>query len=164
MSPRIDFIETERGWRRALPARDLAREAVAVAAAEAGVELRRGAELSLHLVGDAEIQALNATWRGKDAPTNVLSFPVVKASALGDARLLGDVFVSLPTLKREAEAEGKALADHYRHLVIHGFLHLVGFDHETESEAEAMEEVERRALAKLGVSDPYAGAELASAS
>ena len=162
MGPRIEFVESESRWRSALAARKLAREAVAAATEEAGVGLARGAELTIHLVGDSSIRELNKQWRGKDAATNVLSFPAVSADRLAGARLLGDVFVALETLEREASAEGKSLADHFRHLVAHGFLHLLGFDHETPAEAAAMERIEVRALARLGVVDPYAGAELAS--
>jgi probable rRNA maturation factor len=161
MGPRIDFVEGEPRWRRALPARKLAREAVAAAAEAAGVKLARGAEMTVHLVNDAGIRELNKQWRGKDAATNVLSFPAAPADRLAGARLLGDVFVALETLTREAADEGKPLADHFRHLVAHGFLHLLGFDHENPAEAEAMERLEVQALARLGVGDPYAGAELA---
>jgi probable rRNA maturation factor len=160
MGPRLDFVESEPRWRRALPARKLAREAVAAAAEAAGVKLARGALMTVHLVNDAGIRELNKQWRGKDAATNVLSFPVMPADRLAGARLLGDVFVALETLAREAAAEGKPLADHFRHLVAHGFLHLLGFDHESPAEAEAMERIEVQALARLGVGDPYAGAEL----
>jgi probable rRNA maturation factor len=160
MSPRLEFVETTTRWRRALPARTLARAAIAAAAAEAGAPLARGAELTLHLSDDARLRELNARFRGKDAATNVLSFPAASADRLASAKLLGDVFVALETLQREATDEGKPLADHFRHLVLHGFLHLIGYDHETTAEAEAMEALERRALARLGVPDPYAGTEL----
>ena len=160
MSPRIEFVETEPRWRRACPARKLAREAVAAAAQETGVKLARGAEMTIHLVGDEAIRGLNKQWRAKDAPTNVLSFPAAPADRLSTARLIGDVFVALETLEREAAAEDKSLADHFRHLVAHGFLHLIGYDHETEADALVMEAIEVRALARLGVPNPYAGAEL----
>ena len=159
MAPRVEFVEAAKRWRRALPARRLAREAVAAAAQEAGVKLRRGAELTVHLSDDEAVRALNKQYRAKDGATNVLSFPVAPPDRLGDAILLGDVFLALETLEREAEAEKKGLADHFRHLVAHGFLHLVGFDHETAQEAKAMEAVEVRALARLGVADPYLGEE-----
>jgi len=162
MGPRIEFVEGEPRWRRALATRKLAREAVAAAAEEAGLRLARGAELTIHLANDAGVRQLNKQWRGKDVATNVLSFPATSPDRLASARLLGDVFVALETLEREAAAEGKPLADHFRHLVAHGFLHLLGFDHETPAEAETMERIEVRALARLGVADPYAGAELAS--
>jgi len=160
MSPRIEFVETEPRWRRACPARKLAREAVAAAAEEAGAKLARGAEMTIHLVCDEAIRGLNKQWRAKDAPTNVLSFPAAPADRLATARLIGDVFVALETLEREAAAEDKPLADHFRHLVAHGFLHLLGYDHETEAQAQAMEQIEIRALARLGIANPYAGAEL----
>ena len=159
MPPRVEFVETAARWRRALPARRLAREAVAAAAGEAGVALMRGAELTVHLSDDEGVRALNKQYRAKDSATNVLSFPAASAARLGVSRLLGDVFLALETLEREALAEKKRLDDHFRHLVAHGFLHLVGFDHETAEEAQAMERIEVRALARLGVADPYAGQE-----
>jgi probable rRNA maturation factor len=159
MAPRVEFVESASRWRRALPARRLAREAVAAAAEEAGVKFARGAELTIHLSDDEGVRALNKQYRAKDAPTNVLSFPATPPGRLGVSMLLGDVFLALETLEREAETEKKRLDDHFRHLVAHGFLHLVGFDHETAEEAKAMEAVEVRALARLGVADPYAGEE-----
>ncbi len=146
-----------------LSARKLARDAIKSAVEESGVVFARGAEATVHLVGDADIQEINARWRNKDAPTNVLSFPAAPAAKIASALLLGDIFVALQTLQREAATEDKLLADHFRHLVLHGFLHLLGYDHETPAEAEAMEALETRALARLGVPDPYAGAELADA-
>ncbi len=163
MSVKVEFVETCRAWRRTLQARGLAREAIAAAVAEAGVKLRRGAEATVHLVDDAGIRAINAEWRNKDAPTNVLSFPAGPAAGLAEARLLGDILIAFETVVREAEAEQKPLEDHFRHLVVHGFLHLIGFDHETPAEAEAMEATERRALARIGVADPYALSELEEA-
>lgn len=163
MSVRVEFVETFRRWRSALPARSLARQAIAAAEAESGLALRRGVEMCVHLVADADIQALNAEFRKKDAATNVLSFPAVDPARLPTSPLLGDVFVAFETLAREAEEEEKPLADHYRHLVIHGFLHLLGYDHVDPAEAEAMEALEVRALARLGVADPYAQRELVGA-
>ena len=163
MSVRIDFVQGSKLWRGALPARALAREAIAAALAESGAKLRRGAEVSVHLVDDAAIRAVNAEWRKKDAPTNVLSFPAVPPAQLPEARLVGDILVAFETVRREAEDEAKSLPDHFRHLVIHGFLHLLGYDHVEPVEAEAMEALERRALARLGVADPYAERELEAA-
>ena len=154
MSLRVDFVETSRAW-RGLAARGIARQAIAAAAVECGITLRRGAELCVHLVGDADIQTLNAQWRGINAPTNVLSFPAADPAGLREARLLGDVLIAFETVSREAEHERKALRDHYRHLVVHGFLHLLGFDHVEDGQAEAMEALETRVLARLGVADPY---------
>ena len=153
---KVEFLQSSRLWRGALASRSLARQAILAALAESGVKLRRGAELTVHLVDDAEIRTVNARWRDKDAPTNVLSFPAVEASEIPEARLIGDILIAFETVEREARDEGKTLAEHYRHLVIHGFLHLLGFDHVEAGEAEAMEAVERGALARLGVADPYA--------
>ena len=164
MSLRVEFVETSRRWRGALAARTLARSAIAAAISEAAFKPRLGAELTIHLVGDSDIQALNAQWRLKNAPTNVLSFPAASATKASQALLLGDIFVAFETVKREAESEGKTLPDHYRHLIIHGFLHLLGYDHVEDSEAEIMEALEVRALARLGVSDPYDAGELEESS
>ncbi len=155
MTPRVEFVATSSRWRAALPARSLARETIAVAAAESGVALTPGAELCIHLADDAHVRALNARWRGLDKPTNVLSFPAAALAEVGKARLLGDVVLAFETLAREATDEGKPLADHYRHLVAHGFLHLIGLDHDNEADAERMEAIETRILARLGVADPY---------
>jgi probable rRNA maturation factor len=115
-------------------------------------------EMSVVLACDEFVRGLNRRFRGQDKPTNVLSFPVEpfpSAGAGGEPVPLGDVIVAWETLLREAEAEGKAPLDHLRHLVIHGTLHLFGFDHQDDEEAEQMETLEREALARLGVADPY---------
>lgn len=114
-----------------------------------------GAELSVVLTDDASIRAINAQWRQKDEPTNVLSFPAPPATP-GAPRLLGDIVIAHETTAREAKAEGKPFADHLGHLAVHGFLHLLGYDHESDADAEVMERLERAILAKLGVPDPYA--------
>jgi len=160
MSLRVDFVETSKAW-RGFAARAIARRAIAAAAVECGIELRRGAEMCVHLVGDADIQALNAQWRGINAPTNVLSFPAADPARLRQAKLLGDVLIAFETVGKEAEQERKTFADHYRHLVVHGFLHLLGFDHISDAQAEAMEALETRVLARLGVTDPYVDSQLA---
>ena len=107
------------------------------------------------LSDDSAVRALNRDHRGKDAPTNVLSFPPALVPPAG-ARPLGDVILAYETVRREALEQGKAAADHLRHLVVHGVLHLSGYDHETEAEAEEMEQLEREILAGLGIADPYA--------
>ena len=112
--------------------------------------------MSLCLTDDAALRALNARWRGIDKPTNVLSFPSSSRGHLRDATMLGDIALAYETLAREAENLGVPLADHYRHLIAHGFLHLIGYDHETDAEAERMEALETRILARLGAADPYA--------
>jgi probable rRNA maturation factor len=125
-------------------------------------------EVSVRFAGDAEVQALNASYRAKDRPTNVLSFPMLEpeliaslaAAGSGEA-LLGDVILAHGVCAREAEEKGVAIADHAAHLIVHGTLHLLGYDHETgDGDAQAMEETETRALAGLGIADPYAAKEV----
>lgn len=158
----IEVEVREPAWEAALPAAAaLAREA-ALAALRA--MLPAGfppAELSLVLTGDDEIQALNRAWRGKDRPTNVLSFPGLESLddphlPAGAACLLGDVVLACETCAAEAAAQGKTLAAHLGHLVVHGVLHLLGHDHEDAAEASAMEAAERAILDGLGIADPYA--------
>jgi probable rRNA maturation factor len=110
-------------------------------------------QVTLVLTDDAEMRTLNRTWRGKDAPTNVLSFP---AGETGEPGALGDVVLASETTAREAREQNVELQDHVYHLVVHGVLHLLGFDHAEEAEAERMEDLERKALASLGIADPYA--------
>jgi probable rRNA maturation factor len=108
-------------------------------------------EVSVVLTDDDAIKTLNAQWRKKDEPTNVLSFP---APANG-AGILGDIVIAYETTAREAAQEQKPLADHLSHLAVHGFLHLLGYDHESDADADVMEQLEREILARLGVPDPY---------
>ncbi|TPM39108.1 rRNA maturation RNase YbeY [Mesorhizobium sp. B2-3-4] len=114
-------------------------------------------ELSVVFSDDAHIRALNAGWRGKDKPTNVLSFPAFPPAKGGPLPpMLGDIVLAAETVAREAALEDKPIANHISHLVIHGLLHLMGHDHETDAEAEEMEAIERAALARLAIPDPYA--------
>jgi probable rRNA maturation factor len=156
MSLSLDIRVSSRLWRNLPGARALARRAIAATIAESGVRLADAAEISLALADDSEIRALNARWRGRDSPTNVLSFPAVAPERLSRAPVVGDVVVAYETMAREAQDEGKALADHFRHLLVHGALHLFGYDHRDDDEAEVMEALERRILVRLGVADPYA--------
>lgn len=120
-------------------------------------------ELSVRLTSDAEVQALNRQYRGKDKPTNVLSFPMVQPDLLETVSqnsddgelLLGDIVLAHGVCATEAAERGIAVEDHATHLMVHGVLHLLGYDHMTDDEAEAMEEIERQALAGLGIADPY---------
>lgn len=134
----------------------LCRRAVAAVLAQ---EVPSGhAEVSVLLTDDTRIAVLNRTYRDKDGPTNVLSFPAGSDQAPpgpGQPRLLGDVVVAIETTRREARAEGKTIADHLGHLVVHGTLHLLGYDHEEDAEADRMEARETAILAGLGVPDPY---------
>jgi probable rRNA maturation factor len=114
-------------------------------------------ELAVVLADDSAVHALNRTWRCKDAPTNVLSFPVEGGPARhGARRLLGDIVIAYETTAREARAQGKPFANHLAHLAVHGFLHLAGYDHVEDDEAETMERLEGIILAALAVPNPYA--------
>jgi probable rRNA maturation factor len=146
---RIEVVVAARAWRAAEP------RAVALAKAAAAATLAHeghaGAALAILLTDDARQQRLNAEFRGKDAATNVLSFPAAGPAAAG----LGDIALAFGVCAREAVVQGKTLAAHLQHLTTHGVLHLLGYDHESDAEAEAMEARERAILAGLGVADPY---------
>jgi len=115
-------------------------------------------ELSVVFSDDARVRELNAGWRGKDQPTNVLSFPALPAARRGTVLppMLGDIVLAFETVAGEARLEGKPLEHHISHLVLHGLLHLLGYGHDEEREAEEMEAMERDALARLAIPDPYA--------
>lgn len=117
-------------------------------------------EVSVRIVVADEIQALNSEYRGKDKPTNVLSFPAGDVTGLPDdvPRPLGDIVICASVVRDEAREQGKVVADHWAHMLVHGSLHLLGFDHETESEAAEMEALESRILSDQGVADPYGAA------
>lgn len=116
-------------------------------------------ELTIRLVDEAEGRELNHTWRQKDYATNVLSFPADVPDELLDIPLLGDLVICVPVVEREAAEQDKTPEAHWAHLVIHGCLHLLGYDHMEDDEAEEMEALERTLLAELGHPDPYAGDE-----
>ncbi len=160
--PDID-IAIEADWPSALDWADIAFRA-GEAAAEAAPELGNPRlSVSLLFADDAMIHELNRDWRARDKATNVLSFPMIERDQLvalspdGPEEMLGDIALALETCAREAADKGVALEDHAAHLIVHGLLHLAGHDHELgEAEAEAMEGLERFALAKMGIADPYA--------
>ena len=137
-------------WTEALPGVErLVRRAAR--AAVAGARRARARSLTVALADDKAVRALNARDRKKDKPTNVLSYPS------GETAFLGDMILARQTVWREARAQKKSPADHVTHLVVHGTLHLLGYDHETgDVDAERMEALERRILARLGIADPYA--------
>ena len=119
----------------------------------------READLAIRIVDAKEGQSMNHHYRGKDYPTNVLSFPAEMPEGLPEGvkmPLLGDLVICAPVVAREAHEQGKALAAHYAHMTVHGVLHLLGWDHEDEREADCMEQLEREILATLGVEDPNA--------
>lgn len=151
----IDISVEAGNWPDEASLTRLVDRAVKAAFAETGVAGR--SELSLVFTDDAHIRTLNAGWRGKDKPTNVLSFPAFPFVQGGPLPpMLGDIVLAAETVAREAALEDKPVENHITHLVIHGLLHLLGYDHETDTEAEAMETVERAALARLAIPDPYA--------
>ena len=113
-------------------------------------------ELTIRLVDEPEGRELNNTWRHKDYATNVLSFPADVPDEMLDIPLLGDLVICVPVVEREAQEQAKTLGAHWAHLVIHGCLHLLGYDHIEDAEAEEMEALERELLAELGHPDPYA--------
>ncbi len=152
----IDITIEAGGWANEQMLHDLASRAVGSAIAELGVEADGASELSLLFTDDEHIRVLNRDWRGKDKPTNVLSFPAFEISP-GDPLppMLGDIAIAFETVSSESALEGKPFEHHLNHLIVHGFLHLLGYDHETDEEAEQMEGVERRVLARLAIPDPY---------
>ena len=128
-------------------------ERAARAAFAAAAPQRQGTHhVTLALTNDAEMRVLNRTWRGKDAPTNVLSFPADEE--ISEPGFLGDVVLAYEIARKEAREQGITLADHVSHLVVHGVLHLLGYDH--KNDAERMENLEREILGSLGIADPYA--------
>ena len=128
----------------------------ALAASRFAAILPAEAEVSIKFTSDAEVQALNAEWRGKDKPTNVLSFPMAEPEDLAAAPMLGDIVLARGVCEAEAADKRIEVESHAAHLVVHGMLHLLGYDHETsDADAEEMEGIERRALASLGIADPY---------
>ena len=154
----IDVLVQSRKWKAEPAAAATVRKAIRAAATAASTPR---AELAIVLTDDSAIHALNRDWRGHDAPTNVLSFPA-KRQALPHARKpappvpLGDIIIAFETAAKEAKADGKPLRDHLAHLAVHGFLHLIGYDHGKDRDAKKMESLEIEILAGLGVPDPYA--------
>jgi probable rRNA maturation factor len=149
-APAIDIVIDSPVWRNEPDAAAMIRRAIGEAT-EMTDAIAQPSELAVMLCDDAAMRELNARWRGRPEPTNVLSFP-----AAGRAGTLGDLAIAYETTAREAQAEGKPFADHLAHLAVHGFLHLLGYDHGSDAEAVAMERLEAAILARLGVADPYA--------
>ncbi|HZX23487.1 MAG TPA: rRNA maturation RNase YbeY [Woeseiaceae bacterium] len=140
----------------ALPGRHALRRWAETALRRAGLEAGER-ELTVRIVGEAESRELNARWRGRDRPTNVLAFPGGEPGLPGEEEdyPLGDLVVCAPVVAREAAEQGKAAESHWCHMIVHGTLHLAGHDHETPEEAARMEGLEREILAELGHPDPY---------
>ena len=147
---KIDVLVDSDRWDEPAKARSIVRRAVVQAAATASPT---GTELAIVLTDDSAIRQLNRLWRGIDAATNVLSFPTKQTA--NEPAHLGDIVLAYDTIAREASAEGKPFAHHLAHLVVHGFLHLIGYDHDNDLDADAMEQTERKILRRLNIPDPY---------
>lgn len=154
----VDILIESDAWQMLPDAEGVARRVIAAAAASCAAIHHRKAEISVLFCDDQTIAVLNGRWRGQEKPTNVLSFPALPLQGAGphEKTPLGDIAIAYETLVREAGESGKAASAHLAHLVVHGFLHLLGYDHQTDDEAERMERLERDILARIGVADPYA--------
>jgi probable rRNA maturation factor len=158
-------IEADEEWDSSRSWEKLARNAAEAAVTESAfpqlMETNRPVEISVRLTGNEEVRALNAKWRGKDKPTNVLSFPMVENDDLLDANvaqhelLLGDIILAHGICLEEAAEKGVSFEQHATHLLVHGTLHLLGYDHHDEDQAADMESREIRALQRLGIANPY---------
>ena len=160
MNPLLSTLVECDAWNQHEGFEALASEVIAAAVAVTKIKLAKGAEVSLLLCDDARIREINREWRGLDKPTNVLSFPAAPRALLAKSPAVGDIAIAHETVAREAVEEGKTFRDHYMHMVAHGFLHLLGYDHETDAEAEEMEGLEISILGALGVADPYASLDM----
>jgi len=158
-------LEADEEWDSSRSWEQLARKAAEAAIAESAfpqlVTSKRPIEISVRLSGDEEVRALNAEWRGKDKPTNVLSFAMLKKDDLSDTNvagpelLLGDIILARGVCEAEAAEKGLSVEEHAAHLLVHGTLHLLGYDHHDDSDAADMEVREVRALERLGIANPY---------
>ena len=158
-------IEADEEWDSSSSWNELARDAAEAAIAESAfpqlATSERPVEISVRLASNEEVRALNAEWRGKDKPTNVLSFPMLDESYLHDANvagpelLLGDIVLARGVCEAEATEKGVSFEEHATHLLVHGTLHLLGYDHHDDAEAADMEAREVRALHRLGIANPY---------
>jgi probable rRNA maturation factor len=160
--PMTEVLVVADGWQSESEAEAVIHRAISAAAEIADADVG-DAELAVLLTDDAGIRTLNSNWRGIDKPTNVLSFPALQPTGAGgpdDApHMLGDIAIAYETARKEADDEQKPFDHHLSHLAVHGFLHLIGYDHEKDDEAEAMEALETEILAQLGIPDPYADRE-----
>ncbi|QPF84794.1 rRNA maturation RNase YbeY [Bradyrhizobium genosp. L] len=157
--PATEVLVTAEVWQTEPDSEAVIHRAIEAAAATVDADVA-DAELAIMLTDDTGIRTLNANWRNIDKPTNVLSFPALQPEGDGsddDApRMLGDIAIAYQTTRREADEEQKPFEHHLSHLAVHGFLHLIGYDHENDGDAEDMENLEREILNSLGIPDPYA--------
>ena len=155
MTVHYDMAINAEGWQNEESLRRLVDSVLQATLRELGFD-NIDSELSLVFTNDADIREINAKWRHIDKPTNVLSFPAFALQPGQEpGEILGDIVIARETVEREAAEEDKSFDDHLSHLVVHGLLHLMGYDHQNDEEAEQMETLERKILASLGISDPY---------
>ena len=158
MSLQVDISEQNSAWEDILPSYNVYAPHVLETISQIVPFDVSNMDVSLVLADNIFVQNLNKQYRGKDKPTNVLSFPQIEAEDMHDnhdGESLGDIIVALETLQKEAEEQEKSFQDHFTHMLVHGFLHLCGYDHLEEKQAEEMETLEVRILADLGIRNPY---------
>jgi probable rRNA maturation factor len=162
MLPLTEVLVVADCWQTEPDAEAVIHRAINAAAEIADADVGE-AELAVMLTDDSGIRTLNSNWRGIDKPTNVLSFPALQPTGTGAPsdvpRMLGDIAIAYETTRKEADDEQKPFEHHLSHLAIHGFLHLIGYDHEKDADADAMESLEQEILSHLGIPDPYADRE-----
>lgn len=153
----IDVVHEAGDWARIAAVEDLIRQAASAVAAHGAIDLGNRPSATIALGSDDMVRDLNRRFRGKDKPTNVLSFPAPEVNAAeGENQSLGDIVLALETIEHEAASLGVTVAHHLQHLTVHGLLHLLGFDHQSAVDATEMEGLETEMLASFGVPDPYA--------
>ena len=155
----VDVTFEDDGWQDPALAETLVRQAASALAAHEIVRGVQPSEACIALSSDAHVRMLNAGFRGNDKPTNVLSFPAPESPAVLTTKQLGDIVIARETIEREATEQGIPFADHLRHMTVHGLLHLLGYDHETDGDAFEMESLETDILGRLGIPDPYGNPE-----
>ena len=161
-TPITEVLVVAECWHDAPEAEAVIQRAIVAAAESVDADVGE-AELAVMLTDNSGIRTLNGNWRGIDKATNVLSFPALQPTGArkpgNSPRMLGDIAIAYQTMRREADEEQKPFNHHLSHLAVHGFLHLIGYDHENDADAETMEALEIEILAQLGIPDPYAGRE-----
>ena len=155
-APAIDIQVASPLWQAQPRAEQTVRAAIDAAAALSTAD----GEVSILLTDDKAIRALNRDWRGIDKATNVLSFPAPAATPGASPKMLGDIVMAYETLAQECDQEGRIFLHHLAHLAVHGFLHLIGYDHQTDAQADAMEGLESKIMARMNLPDPYLARDL----
>jgi probable rRNA maturation factor len=156
LAPAIDIQVASTLWQAQPQAEQTVRAAIAAAAALSTAD----GEVSILLTDDKAIRALNRDWRGIDKPTNVLSFPAPAATPGAPPQMLGDIVMAYETLAQECDQQDRVFLHHLAHLTVHGFLHLIGYDHQTDAQADAMEGLESKIMARMKLPDPYLARDL----